>query len=116
MGPRLFEMGRLRLEQDSIEHTIVPKDSKTNASDYTHDKLATSREGRKEIDDNEPEDAVGQEELVPNGGYGWVCVVCMFWMNAHTWGINSVRLYFSGLHIAFSLVEAPSRRVIFLLS
>ena len=25
----------------------------------------------------------------PNGGYGWVCVFCCFWINAHTWGINS---------------------------
>lgn len=26
----------------------------------------------------------------PNGGYGWVCVFCAFWINAHTWGLNSV--------------------------
>lgn len=26
-----------------------------------------------------------------DGGYGWVCVVCVFLINAHTWGINSVR-------------------------
>lgn len=25
------------------------------------------------------------------GGYGWVCVACTFFMNAHTWGINAVR-------------------------
>ncbi|KAL9062645.1 MAG: hypothetical protein Q9157_008742 [Trypethelium eluteriae] len=25
----------------------------------------------------------------PNGGYGWVCVACAFWINAHTWGLNS---------------------------
>ncbi|KAL8962258.1 MAG: hypothetical protein Q9193_001311 [Seirophora villosa] len=25
----------------------------------------------------------------PNGGYGWICVLCCFWINAHTWGINS---------------------------
>ena len=25
----------------------------------------------------------------PDGGYGWVCVVCTFFINAHTWGINS---------------------------
>ncbi|GLA26358.1 hypothetical protein AnigIFM63326_003179 [Aspergillus niger] len=24
-----------------------------------------------------------------DGGYGWVCVVCVFLVNAHTWGINS---------------------------
>ena len=26
----------------------------------------------------------------PNGGYGWVCVVCVFLINAHTWGLNFV--------------------------
>lgn len=28
----------------------------------------------------------------PDGGYGWVCVVCTFLINAHTWGINSVSI------------------------
>lgn len=32
-------------------------------------------------------------DVPPNGGYGWVCVACAFWINAHTWGINSVRLH-----------------------
>lgn len=26
----------------------------------------------------------------PNGGYGWVCVACVFLVNAHTWGLNFV--------------------------
>ncbi|KAF2722779.1 MFS general substrate transporter [Polychaeton citri CBS 116435] len=25
----------------------------------------------------------------PNGGYGWVCTVCVGLINAHTWGLNS---------------------------
>lgn len=25
----------------------------------------------------------------PDGGYGWVCVVCVALINAHTWGLNS---------------------------
>ncbi|PQE25913.1 hypothetical protein CJF30_00000649 [Rutstroemia sp. NJR-2017a BBW] len=25
----------------------------------------------------------------PDGGYGWVCVACVFLINAHTWGVNS---------------------------
>ncbi|TVY54665.1 putative transporter MCH2 [Lachnellula cervina] len=33
--------------------------------------------------------AVEEEDVPPNGGYGWVCVFCVFWINAHTWGINS---------------------------
>lgn len=30
----------------------------------------------------------------PDGGYGWVYVMCVFMINAHTWGINSVRIPF----------------------
>ena len=29
-------------------------------------------------------------DVPPNGGYGWVCVACVFWINSHTWGINCV--------------------------
>lgn len=32
------------------------------------------------------------DDLPPDGGYGWVCVASVFWINAHTWGINSVRV------------------------
>jgi hypothetical protein len=32
-------------------------------------------------------------DVPPDGGYGWVCVACVFWINAHTWGINSVSIY-----------------------
>jgi hypothetical protein len=30
-------------------------------------------------------------DVPPDGGYGWVCVACVFLINAHTWGLNSVR-------------------------
>ncbi|RAL01011.1 MCT family MFS transporter [Aspergillus ibericus CBS 121593] len=38
-----------------------------------------------------PKDAETKDEqhILPDGGYGWVCVACVFWINAHTWGINS---------------------------
>lgn len=31
-----------------------------------------------------------RQDVPPNGGYGWVCTGCVFMINAHTWGINSV--------------------------
>ncbi len=31
-------------------------------------------------------------EPPPDGGYGWVCTTCVFLVNAHTWGVNSVSL------------------------
>ncbi|KAJ5089507.1 hypothetical protein N7532_008191 [Penicillium argentinense] len=30
-----------------------------------------------------------KRDIPPDGGYGWICVACVFWINAHTWGINS---------------------------
>lgn len=34
-----------------------------------------------------------EEDVPPDGGYGWVVVACVFWINAHTWGVNSVSSY-----------------------
>ena len=31
-----------------------------------------------------------REYVPPDGGYGWVCVICVFLINAHTWGFNFV--------------------------
>lgn len=39
------------------------------------------------------------EDVPPDGGYGWVCTACNFFINAHTWGINSVSSVYS-LHVA----------------
>lgn len=38
-----------------------------------------------------PTNMVTQEDIPPDGGYGWVCTACVFLINAHTWGVNSVR-------------------------
>lgn len=38
---------------------------------------------------------VPEPDVAPDGGYGWVVVACVFMINAHTWGINSVRPPFS---------------------
>ncbi|KAJ8061112.1 hypothetical protein OCU04_010186 [Sclerotinia nivalis] len=35
------------------------------------------------IEDSKPID------VPPDGGYGWVCVACVFLINGHTWGVNS---------------------------
>ncbi|TVY80782.1 putative transporter MCH2 [Lachnellula suecica] len=42
---------------------------------------------------------VEEEDVPPNGGYGWICVICIFWVNAHTWGINSAY----GIFLAYYL-------------
>ena len=38
----------------------------------------------------EPHNVADIEDVPPNGGYGWVCTACVFSINAHTWGVNSV--------------------------
>lgn len=44
-------------------------------------------------DDNlvDPEQTPSSAPIEVDGGYGWMCVLCVFLVNAHTWGINSVR-------------------------
>ncbi|KAF7160941.1 hypothetical protein CNMCM5623_006503 [Aspergillus felis] len=49
------------------------------------------RDHRQDLDDSTPvsEPDHKNSQDVPDGGYGWVCVACVFWINALTWGINS---------------------------
>ena len=35
-------------------------------------------------------EVTADERPAPNGGYGWVCTLSVFIINAHTWGINAV--------------------------
>lgn len=37
-----------------------------------------------------PSHAEDRQYVPPDGGYGWVCVACVFMVNAHTWGLNFV--------------------------
>lgn len=41
-------------------------------------------------DQTTPAHAKNREYVPPDGGYGWVCVACVFLVNAHTWGLNFV--------------------------
>lgn len=67
-----------------------------------HDPIVPSTDlSEKALSKNDPvdngpvtSDTEQAQPLTPtevDGGYGWVCVVCVFLVNAHTWGINSVR-------------------------
>ena len=53
--------------------------------------------------DIEPcEDHVVDHDVPPDGGYGWICVLCCFLINAHTWGINSSYGEFLGFSLFLS--------------
>jgi len=34
--------------------------------------------------------AMSIPDSAPDGGYGWVCVICMLLITANTWGVNGV--------------------------
>ncbi|KAF2721907.1 MFS transporter, MCP family, solute carrier family 16, member 10 [Polychaeton citri CBS 116435] len=46
------------------------------------------------------QNVAGVEDVPPNGGYGWVCTLCVFLVNAHTWGVNSAWAIFLAHYIA----------------
>ena len=66
-------------------------DRRESGNSYAHEHSTNFPEKNESgLDLEQPEPAEGKKvDVPPNGGYGWVCVACSFWINAHTWGINS---------------------------
>ncbi|KAJ6080547.1 hypothetical protein N7467_010300 [Penicillium canescens] len=48
------------------------------------------------------------QNALREGGYGWVCVVCTFFINAHTWGINSAYGVFLSYYISTDIFPGMS--------
>lgn len=47
-------------------------------------------------------------DVPPNGGYGWVVTACVFFINAHTWGVNSAWGVFLAHFLSHSTFEGAS--------
>ncbi|ETN36590.1 uncharacterized protein HMPREF1541_08868 [Cyphellophora europaea CBS 101466] len=61
--------------------------------------------------DTEQPDSLQEEKdksLPPDGGYGWVCVVCNGFINAHTWGLNSTYGVFLGHYLSSNAFPGTS--------
>ncbi|KAA8644999.1 MCT family MFS transporter [Aspergillus tanneri] len=57
---------------------------------------------------SDSQEKIPSQEVFPEGGYGWVCVVCTFLMNAHTWGINSAYGVFLSYYISTDIFPGTS--------
>lgn len=55
---------------------------------------------RKDEDDVEVPVPKPEDDVPPDGGYGWVCVGCNFAINACTWGLNSTYAVFLAYYLA----------------
>lgn len=68
-------------------------DSKHPSTDFSEKTLSENDPADDEPVNTDPEEAPPPRREVeppPDGGYGWVCVLCVFLVDAHTWGISSV--------------------------
>lgn len=71
--------------------------------------VANGENGFQSSNASEEKESVREEEAVrappignsvdapPDGGYGWVCVACVFFINMSTWGLNSVSALYGTL-------------------
>lgn len=66
-----------RLDRDFEKSEEIENDHERQPSQDAGEKVAN------------PPPQVQEAYVPPNGGYGWVCVACCFFINGHTWGINS---------------------------
>jgi hypothetical protein len=77
------------------------EDDKGYEADVTSPEANVSIDPEKIADiegrDQTPEVETKPVDVPPDGGYGWVCVTCLFLMNAHTWGVNSVSFFLDAL-------------------
>ncbi|KAF2761884.1 MFS general substrate transporter [Pseudovirgaria hyperparasitica] len=49
------------------------------------------------------------DDKPPNGGYGWACVAACFWINAHTWGMNSAYAVFLAHYLSTNTFPGATR-------
>ena len=66
----------------SVAHSAEAKDLDAAETSENH--------GVEQGDVQVSTEAAKTADVVPDGGYGWVCVWAVSLINAHTWGLNSV--------------------------
>ncbi|KAK3934256.1 major facilitator superfamily domain-containing protein [Diplogelasinospora grovesii] len=49
------------------------------------------------------------EDIPPDGGYGWICTVCVFMINANTWGVNACWAIFLDRYLTFGIYPGATK-------
>ncbi|KAG4032362.1 hypothetical protein MFRU_007g02680 [Monilinia fructicola] len=78
--------------RDDNNNEIDNETVEESANEYTRassDKALSVEGSGHSTDDPERVEESKPVDVPPDGGYGWVCVACVFLINAHTWGVNS---------------------------
>lgn len=84
------------MTQDKVENPASARGFGENYSPYQGSEATIGGSDVEQPRMNEKEEV--QEP--PNGGYGWICVAATFFINAHTWGINSSYGVFLAYYLA----------------
>lgn len=90
---------------DSTDLASAPR-----ATSPEHIKRQDTESDRTIQDVEQPDslDAEKDKSLPPDGGFGWVCVLCNALINAHTWGINSAYGVFLGYYLSNDVFPGTS--------
>ena len=91
-------------ERDRVAHAAA----RTNPNDHKRSPVDSEKTFAGTCTD---QPRVGEKKEVdepPDGGYGWVCVACTFFINAHTWGINSSYGVFLAYYLAHDYYSGAS--------
>ena len=83
-------------------NTLSPEDARKTSREETLPKTAHQNAAP-------PLHAVEIEDIPPDGGYGWVCTVCVFLINANTWGVNSAWAIFLAKYLSDSSFPGASQ-------
>lgn len=91
-------MADFKKDESRPSNEVESRNSENDEEVPREDLDSTTEPSERTITVNDPEQApqpqVKEADIPPDGGYGWVVVICSFLINAHTWGINSVNIEF----------------------